>query len=213
MERDGATGPLPGTRAGVLGVVPCAGASTRMGRSKALLDARGRTFLERVVGALGEGGCAPVAVVVREGPDSGREAELAESLGARVLINPDPSDGPISSIRVALSALGAPARGMALLPVDHPLVETETVATLLRVFHREEPPAVVPRYRDRRGHPALFHHTLFPRLLDPALEGGARTVVRELGPDLLEVPVEDPGVLRDIDLPREYREVFGEEPR
>lgn len=203
---------------GVAGIVPAAGLSTRMGSSKPLLDAGGVAFVQRVVDALSGGGCDPVIVVVRH-PD-GPEAEMARGAGARVVVNPDPSDGPISSLRAALLHLdsseggeGAETdvrkpTGCAFCPVDHPRIDRHTVARLLDVFRESGAPVVVPVYESRRGHPVLLRRTLFAELLEEELPEGARTVVRRHADDVLEVEVEDSGILVDIDTRREYREHY-----
>ena len=55
----------------------------------------------------------------------------------------------------------------------------------------------------------MFGSGLFAELTDPALEGGARTVVhRHLG-EALKLQVDDPGVLTDIDTPEAYESVVG----
>lgn len=191
----------------VAGVVPAAGASMRMGTPKALLDPGGRSFVSAVVGALVGGGCDPVVVVTGPGQDEvGRRAEAA---GAAVLVNPDPGEGPITSLRLALAVLGSDVGGVALLPVDHPTVRPETVAALLAAFGRSGAPLVLPALGGRRGHPAVFGRPLFPELLDPGLEGGARAVVHRHAAEALMVDVDDPGVLADIDTPAAYRAAFG----
>jgi len=192
----------------IVGVVPAAGRSRRMGREKPLLRLRGRSFLEHVVEALRSGGCDPVLVVV--GDPEGETALLAGRLGARVLRNPDPSEGPVSSLRTALRALPAQAQGVAFLPVDHPLVCPDTVARLVEAFREGSAPVVVPTCRGRRGHPVLFRAGLFPELLEPDLPLGARTVVRRHAREVLEVPVDDPGVLTDVDTPGDLQRVRSE---
>jgi len=191
----------------VAGVVPAAGSSTRMGAPKALLDAGGRSFVSAVVGALVGGGCDPVVVVTAPGQvEVGRRAEGA---GARVLVNPEPGEGPITSLRMALSALGPGVDGVAILPVDHPAVRPETVAALLDALAAGGAPLVIPTVEGRRGHPAVFHRRLFAELLDPRLQGGARAVVHRHLEEATLVEVDDPGVLADIDTPDAYRAVFG----
>ncbi len=195
----------------IAGIVPCAGASTRMGTSKALLDAGGRSFLAAVVGSLFGGGCTPVVVVV--GAGRGDERRRAMAAGALVLDNPDPGEGPITSLRVALATLGADVDGVAVCPVDHPLVRPETVADLVEAFVAGDAPLVLPVHAGRRGHPTLFRRTLFTELADPALEGGARTVVhRHLG-EALQLEVDDGGTVTDIDTPEAYRTALGGEIR
>lgn len=200
-EADASRG--PGEPLDVVGIVPAAGRSSRMGSPKPLLDAGGPSFLQRVVGALAGGGCRPVVVVVRD--LDGPVAAMARSAGATAVRNPDPSDGPISSLRTALRSLDDPVAGCAFCPVDHPRISSETVAALLEAFRAGDDPIVVPRHGDRRGHPVVFRHTLFDELLDDDLEEGARTVLRRHQARVREVTVDDEGVLVDIDTRAEYR--------
>jgi molybdenum cofactor cytidylyltransferase len=185
-----------------VGVVPGAGASRRMGRPKALLELAGRPFVHHVVRALAEGGCDPVLVVVAEGDDQVTEA--AQDAGAQVLANPDPGEGPITSLRVAIAALDDTVPGIAYLPVDHPAVKPETVARLLAEARRSSAALTVPMYGPKRGHPGIFEASLFPELLDPSLTGGARIVVHRHLADACLVEVEDPGVVTDVDSPEAY---------
>lgn len=173
-----------------------------MGTPKALLTLGGRTFLERVVHALAEGGCESVHVVVAEG-DTTTAAE-AERAGAVVQWNPAPGEGPITSLRLVLSSLDPDVNGIAWLPLDHPLVTPEVVRTLLAEAALGEAPLTIPRYGDKRGHPAIFRRALFAELLDPDLEGGARTVVHRHLHEARLVSMEDPGVIEDIDTPEAY---------
>lgn len=181
-----------------------------MGSAKALLDAGGLTFLWRVVSALSAGGCSPVVVVVRD--ERGAVATEAEARGAVVVGNPNPDEGPISSIRLALGEWGEGVDGCAVCPVDHPLIGGATVGALAACFAEAGAGTgiVIPTYRGRRGHPAIFHRRLFRELLDPHLPEGARTVVRSSPTRVREFPVDDPGVVADIDTPAEYRRHFSD---
>ena len=226
---EGSAGGAASGSGAVAGIVPAAGLSTRMGSSKPLLDAGGVAFVERVVGALAGGGCSPVLVVVRHA--DGPEAAMARQTGAKVVINPDPSDGPISSLRTGLRSLVGsgddgdsghesggtenrraedPRRivGCAFCPVDHPRVDARTVGRLVDAFRESDAPIVVPVYESRRGHPVVFRDVVFPELLQEELPEGARTVVHRHDDRILEVEVEDAGVLVDIDTRGEYREHY-----
>jgi len=187
-------------------VVPASGRSTRMGSPKPLLDADGLSFLQRVVGALSGGGCRRVLVVVRD-PD-GPIAAMGRRAGGAVVENPDPEEGPITSLRAGLDRLEDDAAGCAYCPVDHPLVEAATTRRLLEAFRASGAPVVVPRFRGRRGHPVVFRRSLFEELREDGLEEGARTVVRRHDDRVLEVEVDDRGVTVDVDTLREYRRHF-----
>lgn len=178
-----------------------------MGKDKGLLQVGGRSFLRRTVDALAQGGCDPVLVVVAEGEDE--LAKEAAEAGASVLLNPEPGEGPITSLRIALAALDGSADGVAYLPVDHPMVRAETVTQLLEAARSTGSPLTLPLYRSKRGHPAIFGRELFAELLDPELEGGAKTVVHRHLPEAQLVEVEDGGVVMDIDTPAAYQAVLG----
>jgi molybdenum cofactor cytidylyltransferase len=173
-----------------------------MGATKALLELEGRTFLARVVAALPEGGCASVLVVIPEGDDALEAA--ARAAGGDVVPNPAPGEGPITSLRLAIARVAGTAAGVAYLPVDHPLVRPATVARLLDAARASGAPLTVPVLDGRRGHPALFAASLFADLVDPRLEGGARTVVHRRLDEARLVDVDDPGVVADIDTPDAY---------
>lgn len=181
-----------------------------MGTSKALLDAGGRSFVAAVVGSLVGGGCDPVLVVVAPGQED--EARRARAAGALVLENPDPGEGPITSLRLALAYLGGEVGGVALCPVDHPLVMPETVARLLEVFSSGDAPVILPVHGGHGGHPTLFRRSIFAELTDPELAGGARTVVHRHAERAHRIEVDDPGVVTDIDTPEAYRQAVEQRP-
>ena len=60
--------------------------------------------------------------------------------------------------------------------------------------------------RDRGDicHPIFFLSNLFNQLNDPALYGGARTIVHRHLSEATLIPVDDSGVLADIDTPESY---------
>lgn len=189
------------------GVVLAAGRSERMGRTKALLDLEGRTFLAAAVEALRGGGCATVVVVAAPGP----VVAAAERTGARVVVNEALDAEQVDSLRLGLTAL-EDAGAALVLPVDHPLVRRDTIHGLVAAW-REHPEAVVrPVHGGSPGHPTLFPRAAWAALADPSLPRGARSVVESESVRTVDLPVDDPGVLADIDTPAAYRRHLGGEP-
>ena len=187
-------------------IIPAAGRSHRMGAPKALMDTGGRSFLARILSSLRKGGADPLLVVVRDMKDP--VAREAREHGGEVILNPDPSTGPVSSLQAGIRALPDQAAAILFAPVDHPLFSPDTVQGLIRGFVESGAPLVVPAFDGWRGHPVLFGRALFPELLEKDLPEGARTVVRRYLEDRLQIPVADPGILADIDTPEEYRKHF-----
>lgn len=219
----------------VPGVVLAAGRSSRMGRPKALLPAGGgETFLSRIVRTLREGGVRDVVVVaggdgplreiraalaslVPEAPDAGAALSGA-SPDARIVLNPDPSRGQLSSLLCGLEAVDQPdVSAMLLTLVDIPLVEPGTVRALLDAYSRTRAPVVRPVRADpavgeaprRHGHPVILDRALFDplRAADPA--EGAKPVIRACESRAVAVPVAGPGAFVDIDTPEAYQRAFG----
>ena len=190
-------------------IIPASGRSFRMGEPKALLDAGGQSFLARILGSLRTGGADPLVVVVRE--MNGLIAEEAKAHGGTVVLNPDPSTGPVSSLQAGIRSFSEDAPGLLFAPVDHPLFSPDTVRILLKGFAETEAPLIVPAFEGWRGHPVLFGRLLFPELLEDYLPEGARTVVRRYLEERVQLEVQDAGILTDIDTPEEYRKHFSRE--
>jgi molybdenum cofactor cytidylyltransferase len=191
----------------IAGIVLAGGQSRRMGRRKETLQVGDETFLERAVRVLREGGCEDV-VVVMETVDP-EPARLASGAGARVAPG---GAGPeqIDSLRAGLRALAATVRAAVVIPVDHPLIRPSTVAAIIRTFEDRGAPVVRVSHGGRHGHPVLFAATVFDELLSGDLPDGARTVVGAHAADLVELDVDDPGVLADINTPADYEEHLGD---
>lgn len=197
-----------GERPPVAGIVLAGGRSSRMGEPKALLEVEGASFLERAARTLARGGCHPVLAVVPPGETGERLLELARRAGAGVVVNPDPEAEQIDSLRLGLGSLETGIPAAVVLPVDHPRVRAATVASLIEAFREKGAPVSRPVYQERPGHPVLFARDVWAELEEPELEHGARNVVHRHLAEIEEVPVDDPGILIDVNTPEEYaREV------
>src|SRR5688500_16788962 len=152
----------------IAGIVLAAGRSRRMGEPKAFLRLDGRSFLERAVRALREGGCEDVVVVAgpREDDVSRQVAETALALGARVAVNPAAGSEQVAGLRVGLRSMRAEAEAAVVLPVDVPGVAAENVAALVDELRRTGGEIVVPTHGGRHGHPVLFARAAWGELLE-----------------------------------------------
>lgn len=70
-------------------------------------------------------------------------------------------------------------------------------------------PVSLPRPAGRHGHPVLFGRALFDELRRADPDVGARAVVRAEPGRVLDVEIDAPGVLRDVDWPSDYAALFG----
>jgi CTP:molybdopterin cytidylyltransferase MocA len=186
------------------GLILAAGESRRMGSPKALLEFRGETFLDRLIGIL-SARCSPVIVVLGAGAD---EIRARISRTAVIVNNRSYRLGQTSSMQAGLRA-AAGASGVVFTLVDHPAVEPRTIDALID----GDPSALVrvPRYDGRRGHPVWFSAALIPEFLALAPTDAARDVVRAHAAETQFIDVDDRGILADIDDPAAYRVLIGAE--
>ena len=186
----------------IAGIILAAGASSRMGTPKALLDYRGETFLNRLIRVLGTV-CDPVIVVLGYHEDEIRSQVNGR---ARFVINPDPSRGQLSSLQTGLAGVPADAEGVLFMPVDCPSAELSTVERIVDAFHAPENPLlVIPRHEGNRGHPVCARRELIEEFLALPAEGQAKEVVRRHTDRTVYLDTFDAGVLSDIDDPEAYR--------
>ena len=182
-----------------------------MGRDKGLLPVPGGgTFLSTLARSLLEGGCAEVVAVVGASERAFRSTVERERLPVRLLRNPDPSRGQLSSLHEALDDLAARApRAIVMAPVDLPLVTPATVRAVIEAWTHSGSSVVRPSRGGRHGHPVLFDARVLAELREADLAIGARAVVRAHATDSCDVEVDDPGAFEDIDTPEDYRRIFG----
>ena len=186
----------------VPGIVLAAGASSRMGVPKPLLTLGNQTFLSRILEAFRDGGVPSAVVVVRPGVP-GVEGEVARAGFGRLVENPVPDAGQLSSLVTGLDAVDAPdVTGVLVTLVDVPLISAVTVRAVLDQGTASRAEILRAVHRGRHGHPVLFKRALFDALrrADPAQ--GAKAVVRSHPVE--DVEVGDAGITEDVDTPEDY---------
>jgi molybdenum cofactor cytidylyltransferase len=189
------------------GVILAAGDSTRMGSPKATLAAPdGATFVTRIIRTLRDAGVTDLVVVTGRHHDAIVDALARElSIAPRIVRNPDPSRGQLSSLLAGMDAVVTNlSDGVMMTLVDVPLVRVSTVTAVMAAWRDSRAPIVRPAIGDRHGHPVIFDRAVLDELHRAPLEAGAKSVVRAHEHEILNVPVDDEGCVRDVDTPDDY---------
>ncbi len=184
----------------VAAIVPAAGRGERLGQDKALVDLGGRAAIARIVEQCLGGGVDEVVIVRAEG------AAALPDLGARARTVTVAAGGQMAdSVRAALAGLDPAFGRVVLFPVDHALVQADTVWALHAALGSDPGTGIaLPLFRGRVGHPAAFRRGVIEKLREPGV-GTLRDVVRGDPGLVTAVPTANPWVLCDLDRPEDLR--------
>jgi molybdenum cofactor cytidylyltransferase len=189
------------------GVILAAGASSRMGRDKALLPWRDGTFLSAAIRALQP---ATELVIVVAGANVASLAPIADANAAFLVVNPNPQQGQFSSLQVGLQDVLNRGRDAAIVTlVDRPPAEVDTIAHLKAVFLSgdEQVWAVIPEYQGKHGHPIVIGREMIEAFIRAPVHNSAREVEHANQAHIRYVPVNDPLVVANVDTPEDFEKL------
>lgn len=159
-------------------IIPASGKGSRFGQPKAeaLLET-GETFLQRVTGlVLGAGVNCIRSVVDRDTPDM------------------------LSSLRLGISE--CPGMDAYLIfPVDFPFVNPETVQSLVDAAQNYPGIVIKPSFQGVKGHPVIIPGNI--DLYPEDCSGGLAGIIYRQGLTVLDLPVDDPGILQNVNYPHQ----------
>jgi molybdenum cofactor cytidylyltransferase len=179
-----------------------------MGRPKLTLPLGERTILEHVLAALRQAEVEHVLVVI--GPHVAELAALTEAAGGLVCSLEAPPNGMRETVECGLRWLEErfqprPEDTWLLAPADHPALDASVIPQLESAYAAHPKFSIaIPTHNGRRGHPTLFAWKHVEAIRAWPAELGLNTYVRQHAAQTLEVPVDSPGVLWDMDTPEDY---------
>ena len=188
----------------IAGIILAAGASSRFGEPKQVLDWKGETFVKAVAKTALNSGLSPVIVV------TGANAEQVESavadINVGVVRNTNWNSGQGSSIKAGLDILPPECGGVIFLLADQPQVDTSIIQALKEKHAEGLHPIVAPMVLDRRANPVLFDRVTFPDLMEIEGDTGGRAIFHKHRVEYL--PWHDDSLLLDVDTPENYQRLI-----
>jgi CTP:molybdopterin cytidylyltransferase MocA len=183
------------------GLILAGGEGRRWGAPKAFVRLPDqRSFLEACRDLLAGAGVRPLAATLPHniGPE--------ELPGLRSLPLPEPGLDMLASLRWGLRHLISDSswRSVVVLPVDHPLVASDTVISLANSGGA----AAIPVQGGKHGHPVCLSRQVAEQVAREVL-GGAnlRDIIRSVGS--VDVPVDDPGIHANCNTPEALKRHLG----
>ena len=192
----------------VVGIVPAAGLSSRMGAFKPLLPVDPESgegcvsALERAVSVLRAAGAGRVFVVTGKSAEKLR-GPIAD-LRAEEVYNKNYMLGMGSSLLAGVRAAEeSGADGALLLPCDTPAVSSDTVRAVLGAGDSER--FAVACFKGKKGHPLWIPRKYFAEILKT---GSVKAVTRLHEEEIVRVETGREGVVLDMDTPADYQRVL-----
>ncbi|TBU78424.1 nucleotidyltransferase family protein [Phytopseudomonas daroniae] len=178
---------------GVAALVLAAGRGRRFGADKRLARLEdGRTLLAATLALAGEAFDEVWVVLRAEDPPT-----LAA--GCRVVRCADADAGMGHSLAAGGRAVaqGSTVEALAVLLGDMPWISPHSLRLLQT--RSDARSILLPEYRGQRGHPVIFGRRFWPALANCRGDQGARGLLLQEASACRILPVDDPGVVRDVD--------------
>ncbi|MBD3183138.1 NTP transferase domain-containing protein [Candidatus Poribacteria bacterium] len=185
-------------------VILAAGESRRMGGIKLLLPFGEKTIIETVADSALQSKLDNVLVIL--GSSAKKISEKIRDMPVEISVNPNFSRGMLSSILWGFRHLPDSTDAVLIMLGDQPMVSSSVIDAIINGYSETEKGIILPVYNKKRGHPVLIDVKYSDDLkrLDP--EKGLRELMHKYTGDIMEVHVNTPTILRDIDTPEDYSE-------
>jgi molybdenum cofactor cytidylyltransferase len=183
-------------------LVLAAGKSTRMGEPKQLLQLDGKAMLEHTLGNVRAAKVSDIVLVLGFAAEAIVRQVNVE--GVRVVVNEAYQQGMGSSLRVGLSTLDPLTKAALIILADQPFVLTKTLDRIIDRYQQSGAQIVIPMYQGFRGNPVLLDRSVFPEIMALSGDGGCRSIFGDHLDGIVKVPVDDIGVLLDVDTKADF---------
>lgn len=177
----------------VAGLLLAAGAGSRLGTPKALVEVDGEPLVRMGIRLLRAGGCDPVLVVLG--------AAVVEVEDAHVVVAEDWAEGLSASLRAGLAALPPTVDAVVVALVDQPQVGPDAVRRLVGATGGA---AAVASYGGEPRNPVLLRREVWAEVAAAAVgDSGAKAWLRTHPERVVLVPCDDTGSADDVDTPED----------
>lgn len=181
----------------VVGILLAAGYSRRFGADKRLHPLADGTPMAIAAARHLAAACARSVVVIR--PDDRELARLFAAEGFETVVCAEAAHGMGHSLRCGVAAR-PDAAGWLIALADMPYIKPASYRAVLDAL-RDGARLARPVHGGKMGHPVGFAAACFPALLALRGDQGGKAILDADPAGLVACPVDDPGVLKDVDQP------------
>jgi len=184
-------------------IILAAGSSRRMGSQKLLLPFGQSTIIETVIDQVLNSSVDQVMVVL--GADQEKIRNAIGQKPVQFCHNKEHEEGMLSSVICGIRSLPPDAVTALIFLGDQPGIPPLVTNQVMDAYNEELFGIVIPVFNHRRGHPLLVDMKYRKEVENLDLEQGLRSLRHHFPEDVLEVEVNEPGILVDIDTKEDYK--------
>lgn len=189
---------------GIVGVLLAAGIGSRFGGDKLLYRLPDSTPMAVAAALSLRSACSDTIAVLR--PHHNELASLLTSVGCKIIFCVDAHEGMGHTLAAGVRATSDASAWVVAL-ADMPFIATASHQAVVSRLHLGAS-LVATEYQGQRGHPVGFSRIWLDPLTAMAGDQGGKTILEKHRKDLVLCPVEDAGVLRDIDRREDLIDIF-----
>ena len=188
----------------IVAIVLAAGASTRLGRPKQLIEIQGKTMLTHLIEKINQAGFSNIMVVL--GSNHQKIFDTVSNLPAHFIVNEQWEKGMGNSFSFGLrkSMIKWPDMSQVLVSVcDQPFVPVSHFEAIKNKISRDTSLIVASGYGGTFGPPLACGKKYFDEIIQLEGEKGAKSIFRKYQEQIEIIPCAE--CARDIDTPEDAR--------
>lgn len=178
-------------------ILLAAGASTRLGHPKQLVEVDGEPLLRRAAHALLA--TTPIVLLVVLGHEADAMRTVLAGVDARFVVASDHAQGLSASLRAGTAALTPAVDGALVALTDQPALDAAHLAALCAAWRRAPARAAASAYAGVLGVPAILPRGWFDEIGRLQGDVGARALLRARAGEV--IAIDAPALAHDVDTP------------
>jgi molybdenum cofactor cytidylyltransferase len=183
-------------------IILAAGESKRMGSPKMLLKFKGSTVIENVIENVRSSNADKTLVVL--GNSGGDILKIIRKMPVSHCYNDNYKLGMLSSVQCGLNYLPGDKGAVLIFLGDQPMIGSDIINIVIEAYRKGGKGIVIPVFDNKRGHPLLIDLKYRDEIGNLKPEEGLHTLSRKFRDDVLEVKVDTPVILKDLDTREDY---------
>ena len=180
-------------------IIPAGGSSSRQKTNKLLVKLGYQTVIEQTIENYIDHAVDIIVITGYERAIVKQNIVQRFSSRVKIIYNPVYMDGLASSLKTGIGFASDDYDYWGFSLGDKPFISQFTVTSLLEKLETMKPKILVPVYNKTIGHPNFFSTCLTAELAGISGDIGGRSIIKKHLNDTLFIPVEDQGVIKDMD--------------